>query len=142
MGKKRDGRSFWQPDGTKEVREFAFHEWAGLWQAPPPPEASSVWRETMKSQKQAILQSHYQPLNGHRYPGRKKTLPRKPRSVGWITRTTAPPATSPSEAHRVSQSTAIMSSGPRPEGIQPVLSPQKQLNPQVTETPPNYEHHH
>ena len=106
MGKKRNGRSFWQPDGTKEVREFAFHEWVGRWRAPPPPETTSICREAMKSQKQAILQSHYRPLNGHRYPGRKKTPARKPRSVEWITRTTAPPATFPSKAHQVSQSIA------------------------------------
>ncbi|HIB81937.1 MAG TPA: hypothetical protein EYO55_08130 [Gammaproteobacteria bacterium] len=76
---KRDGRSFWQPDGTKEVQEVAFHEWVGLWQAPPPAETTNVWRKEMKSQKQAILQSHRRPLNGHRYPSKKKTPPRQPR---------------------------------------------------------------
>ena len=77
MGKKRSGRSFWQPDGTKEVRDFVIHEWVGLWQAPAPPETTSAWREAMKSQKQAILQTHHRPVNGHRYPGKKKNPPQE-----------------------------------------------------------------
>ena len=33
---KRDGRSFWQPDGTKEVKDIVCEAWSGLWQVPPP----------------------------------------------------------------------------------------------------------
>ena len=55
---KRDGRSFWQPDGTKEVRKLSSEEWLGLWQTPPPTETTATWRYAMNSQKQAILQRH------------------------------------------------------------------------------------
>ena len=91
---KRDGRSFWQPDGTKEVKEVAREAWSGLWQAPTRTETPSAWRDTMKSQKQAVLQGQRQPLNGHRYPGRKKTPPRQlggPATL--LTDNTAPPVT-------------------------------------------------
>ena len=91
---KRDGRSFWQPDGTKEVRKLSSEEWLGLWQTPPPTETTATWRYAMNSQKQAILQRHRRPLNGHRYPGRKKTPPRQlggPATL--LTDNTAPPVT-------------------------------------------------
>ena len=99
---KRDGRSFWQPDGTKEVRNLASAAWLELWQAPPPLETTNVWRKEMKLQKQAILQSHRRPLNGHRYPGRKNIPPRKPGLVDSIIRSTAPTRLFTDQTHQVS----------------------------------------
>ena len=90
---KRDGRSYWQPDGTKQVRTPSSLEWLGLWQAPPPVETISTWRDAMKSQKQAVLQGHRRPLNGHRYPGKKKTPPRQPGSATLLTDSATPSAT-------------------------------------------------
>ena len=78
MGKRRSGRSFWQPDGKMEVLGVPAEEWPNVLYAPPPADTLSVWRQEMKSQKQAILQSNRRPLNGHRYPGRKKTPPHRP----------------------------------------------------------------
>ena len=104
MGKKRDGRSFWQPDGTKEVREFVIHEWMGLWQAPPPLETTSAWREEMKSQKQAIFQSHQRPLNGHRYPGKRRKPPRERFSDLSVSRSSWLTAARTGVAHGMSQS--------------------------------------
>ena len=101
---KRDGRSFWQPDGTKEVRNLSSVEWLGLWQAPPATESTNTWRDAMKLQKQAILQSHRRPLNGHRYPGRKNIPPRKPGLVDSIIRSTAPTRLFTDQTHQVSQS--------------------------------------
>ena len=78
MGKRRNGRSFWQPDGKMEVLGVPTEKWPNVLYAPPPADTLSVWRQEMKSQKQAILQSNRRPLNGHRYPGRKKTPPNRP----------------------------------------------------------------
>ena len=103
---KRNGRSFWQPNGTKEVREVTPETWSGLWQAPPPAETISVWRNAMKSQKQAVLQSQRPPLNGHRYPGKKKTPPRQPDLSTSLTGRTTPSASFTTEVHQASQSIA------------------------------------
>ena len=100
---RRDGRSFWQPDGTKEVREVTPEAWSGLWQASSPVQTISVWRNAMKSQKQAVLQSQRPPLNGQRYPGKKKTPPRQPDSATLITGRTTPSATFTVEAHQPTQ---------------------------------------
>ena len=78
MGKRRSGRSFWQPDGKMEVLGVPAEEWPDVLYVPPPADTLSVWRQEMKSQKQAILQGNRRPLNGYRYPGRKKTPPLKP----------------------------------------------------------------
>jgi len=101
---KRDGRSFWQPDGTKEVRKLSSEEWLGLWQTPPPTETTAIWRYAMNSQKQAILQRHRRPLNGHRYPGKKKTPPRQPDSATLLTGRATPSATFTVGVHQASQS--------------------------------------
>ena len=101
---KRDGRSFWQPDGTKEVRNLVSAQWLELWQAPPPTETTSTWRDAMKSQKQAILQSHRRPLNGQRYPGRRKNPPHKPGLADSINRSTAPTRLFTDQTHQVSLS--------------------------------------
>ena len=103
---KRDGRSFWQPDGTKEVREVTPEAWSGLWQASSPVQTISIWRSAMKSQKQAVLQSQRPPLNGHRYPGKKKTPPRQPNSATLLTGRPTPSATFTVEVHQASQSVA------------------------------------
>ena len=100
---KRDGRSFWQPDGTKEVRKLSSEEWLGLWQTPPPTETTAIWRYAMNSQKQSILQRHRRPLNGHRYPGKKKTPPRQPDSATLLTGRATPSATFTVEAHQPTQ---------------------------------------
>ena len=103
---KRNGRSFWQPNGTKEVREVTPETWSGLWQAPPPAETISVWRNAMKSQKQAVLQSQRPPLNGHRYPSKKKTPPRQPDSATLLTGKAKPSTTFTFDVHQASQSVA------------------------------------
>ena len=78
MGKRRNGRSFWQPDGKMEVLGVPAEEWPNVLYVSPPADTLSVWRQEMKSQKQAILQTHNRPVNGHRYPGKKKIPPQKP----------------------------------------------------------------
>ena len=108
---KRDGRSFWQPDGTKEVREVTPEAWSGLWQASSPVQTISVWRNAMKSQKQAVLQSQRPPLNGHRYPSKKKTPPRQPDSATLLTGRPTPSTTFTVEVHQASQSVAKMALG-------------------------------
>ena len=85
MGKRRNGRSFWQPDGKMEVLGVPTEKWPDILYVPPSADTLSVWRQEMKSQKQAILQSNRRPLNGHRYPGRKKTPPHKPRLDTLVT---------------------------------------------------------
>ena len=103
---KRDGRSFWQPDGTKEVREVTPETWSGLWQTSSPVQTISVWRNAMKSQKQAVLQGQRPPLNGHRYPDKKKPPPRQPDSATLLTGRPTPSATFTVEVHQASQSVA------------------------------------
>ena len=103
---KRNGRSFWQPEKTKEVRNLSSVEWLGLWQASSPVQTISVWRNAMKSQKQAVLQGQRPPLNGHRYPGKKKTPPRQPDLSTLLTGRTTPSATFTVEVHQASQSVA------------------------------------
>ena len=78
MGKRRSGRSFWQPDGKMEVLGVPTEKWPDILYVPPSADTLSVWRQEMKSQKQAILQSNRRPLNGQRYPSRKKTPPHRP----------------------------------------------------------------
>jgi len=85
MGKRRSGRSFWQPDGKMDVLGVPTEEWPNVLYVAPPADTLSVWRQEMKSQKQAILQGNRRPLNGHRYPGRKKTPPHKPRLNTLVT---------------------------------------------------------
>jgi len=100
---KRNGRSFWQPEKTKEVRNLSSVEWLGLWQAPPPTETANTWRDAMKSQKQAVLQSQRPPLNGQRYPGKKKTPPRQPDLATLLTGRATPSATFTVEKHQASR---------------------------------------
>ena len=85
MGKRRNGRSFWQPDGKMEVLGVPAEEWPNVFYVPPPADTLSVWRQEMKSQKQAIFQGNRRPLNGHRYPDRKKTPPHRPRLDPLVT---------------------------------------------------------
>ena len=85
MGKRRNGRSFWQPDGKMEVLGVPTEKWPDILYVPPSADTLSVWRQEMKSQKQAILQSNRRPLNGQRYPSRKKTPPHRPRLDPLVT---------------------------------------------------------
>ena len=103
---KRDGRSFWQPDGTKEVRNLSSVEWLGLWRAPPATESTNTWRDAMKLQKQTVLQGDRRPLNGQRYPGKKKTPPRQPDLSTFLNGRTTPSASFTAEVHQASQSIA------------------------------------
>ena len=104
MGKRRSGRSFWQPDGKMEVHGVPAEQWPNVLYVPPPADTLSVWRQEMKSQKQAILQSNRRPLNGHRYPGRKKTPPYRPLLDVFITWNSPPPGRLSATVHGVSQS--------------------------------------
>ena len=78
MGKRRSGRSFWQPDGKMDVFGVPAEQWPSVLYLPPPGDTLGDWRQEMKSQKQAILQNNRRPLNGQRYPSRKKSPPHRP----------------------------------------------------------------
>ena len=103
MGKRRSGRSFWQPDGKMAVLGVPAEEWPNVLYVAPPAATLSVWRQEMKSQKQAIFQGNRRPLNGHRYPDRKKTPPHKPRLDTFVTWYSPPTGRLTAEVHGLSQ---------------------------------------
>ena len=103
MGKRRNGRSFWQPDGKMEVLGVPTEKWPDILYVPPSADTLSDWRQEMKSQKQAILQGNRRPLNGHRYPGRKKTPPHEPRLDTLVTWNSSPTGKLSTEIHGLSQ---------------------------------------
>ena len=103
MDRRRTGRSFWQPDGKMAVLGVPAEEWPNVLYVAPPAATLSVWRQEMKSQKQAILQGNRRPLNGHRYPGRKKTPPHKSRLDAFVTWYSPPTDRLSAKVHGVSQ---------------------------------------
>ena len=103
MDRRRTGRSFWQPDGKMAVLGVPAEEWPNVLYVAPPAATLSVWRQEMKSQKQAILQGNRRPLNGQRYPGRKKTPPHEPRLDPLTTWNSSPPGKLSTEIHGLSQ---------------------------------------
>ena len=111
MTKNRNGRGFWQPEWRSVVRNVPSEEWPKVWTAPSPPQPISDWREEMKSQKQTVLESSRKPLNGHRYPGKRRKPPQErfsdlsvPRS-SWLT------AARTGEGHRRSRSVTDNNAG-------------------------------
>ena len=103
MDRRRTGRSFWQPDGKMAVLGVPAEEWPNVLYVAPPAATLSVWRQEMKSQKQAILQGNRRPLNGHRYPDRKKIPPHKPRLNALVTWNSSLTDRLSSEVHGLSQ---------------------------------------
>ena len=104
MDRRRTGRSFWQPDGKMAVLGVPVEEWPNVLYVAPPAATLSVWRQEMKSQKQAILQGNRRPLNGHRYPGRKKAPPLKPLLDVFVTWNSPPTDRLSAKVHGVNQS--------------------------------------
>ena len=88
MTKNRNGRGFWQPEWRSVVREVPSEEWPKVWTAPSLPQPISVWREEMKSQKQAVVEGNRKPLNGHRFPGGATKPPQDPVADLSVTRNT------------------------------------------------------